>query len=67
MNDELIGTILVNIKDIIPDADGHPGKFNGIYDWKNVYGAPLGCSGKVTDKMNQNPEIASFWKGRILV
>lgn len=67
VSDELIGTILVNIKDIIPDADGNPGKFNGIYDWKNVYGAPLGCSGKVTNKMNENPEIASFWKGRILV
>ncbi len=34
--DELIGTILVNIKDIIPDSDGNPGKFHGIYDWKNV-------------------------------
>jgi hypothetical protein len=65
--DELIGSIYFNIKDIIPDADGNPGKLNGIYDWKNVFGAPLGVSGNITGKMNENPEIASFWKGRILV
>lgn len=55
------------MKDIIPDPNGVPGRFNGSYDWKNVYGAPVGCSGKITDKMNLNPELASFWKGRILV
>lgn len=52
VSDELVGTILMNIKDIIPDGDGNPGKFHGIYDWKNVQGAPLNCSGKITDKMN---------------
>lgn len=51
---------------MLPDADGNPGKFNGMFDWKNIYGAPKGVSGKITDKMNLNPEIASFWKGRIL-
>jgi hypothetical protein len=65
--DELIGAICFNIKDFIPDADGNPGKFNGLYDWKNVFGAPLSVSGKISEKMNENPEIASFWKGRILV
>lgn len=65
--DELIGAICFNIKDIIPDADGNPGRFNGLYDWKNIFGAPTGVSGNITGKMNENPEIASFWKGRILV
>ena len=26
----------------------------------------MSVMGKMTDKMNSNPEIASFWKGRIL-
>ena len=65
--DEIIGTLLFDLKDIVPDPNGVPGKFNGIYDWKNIYGAPLGCSGSNTDKMNLNPELASFWKGRVLV
>lgn len=38
-----------------------------MYDWKNVYGSPLDVSGKVTKRMNENPEIASLWKGRILM
>lgn len=67
INDELIGAIHFELKDIVDDANGVKGKFNGMYDWKNIYGAPLKCSGKNTNKMNLNPEIASFWKGRILV
>jgi len=67
VSDELIGSIHIELKDIVDDANGNKGKFNGMYDWKNIYGAPLSCSGKNTDKMNLNPEIASFWKGRILV
>jgi hypothetical protein len=27
----------------------------------------MDCSGKNTDLMNANPEVASFWKGRILM
>ena len=42
-------------------------KMNGKFDWKNIYGAPLHVSGKNTDRMNANPEIASLWKGRILM
>ena len=67
LGDELIGAIYFNIKDYIPDADGNPGRFNGTYDWKNIYGAPTGVSGDTTKKMNENPEIASLWKGRILM
>jgi hypothetical protein len=32
-----------------------------------VYGSPLGHSGTTTDDMNSNPEVASTWKGRILM
>ena len=65
--DELVGAINYDLKDIIPDANGKPGLLNNKYDWKNIYGAPVGHSGKMCDKMNNNPEVASLWKGRILV
>ena len=65
--DELIGSIHLELKNIVPDADGKQGKFLDCYDWKNIYGAPLGVSGKMTDLMNENPEVASLWKGRILI
>lgn len=32
-----------------------------------MYGAPLGKSGKAADQMNENPELGSSWKGRILM
>jgi hypothetical protein len=40
---------------------------NGKYFWKNVYGSPLGYSGDNVKKMNNLPEVASNWKGRILM
>jgi hypothetical protein len=33
----------------------------------NIYGSPLETSGDHTDLMNNNPEVASTWKGRVLV
>ena len=33
----------------------------------NLYGSPLGCRGENTDKMNDYPEFASTWKGRMLM
>jgi len=60
INDELVGSIFMNVKDII-------GPKNGKFFWKNIYGAPLGTSGSHHNKMNENPEIGSLWKGRILM
>lgn len=65
--DEIVGAINYDLKDIIPNANGKPGKLNNKFDWKNIYGAPVGVSGHMVDKMNENPEVASLWKGRILV
>lgn len=65
--DEIIGSIHIELKDIVPDANGNPGRFQGGFDWKNIYGSPVNVSGSMTDKMNNNPEIATFWKGRILM
>ena len=61
--DEIVGAIHFEIKDILEGKTPE-------YDWKNIYGAPTEpkqYSGKNNDKMNVNPEIASWWKGRILV
>lgn len=58
--DEIIGSFELNAKDII-------GKKNGLFFWKNIYGAPLNFSNKSVDNMNDNPALASFWKGRILM
>jgi hypothetical protein len=60
VKDELVGSIHFNVKEVIE-------KYNGKMNWKNVYGCPEGVSGHNSDKMNANPEIASWWKGRVLV
>ena len=58
--DEIVGSFSLSSKRIID-------VINGKYFWKNLYGSPLDCSGKHTDRMNENPLIASLWKGRILM
>ena len=60
ISDELVGSLLFNLKEII-------GKKNGLFFWKNIYGAPNGKMGSNSNAMNDNPEIASTWKGRILI
>ena len=40
---------------------------NGRFFWKNIYGAPLDKSNKFAEQMNENPELGSLWKGRILM
>jgi hypothetical protein len=42
-------------------------ELNGKFFWKNIYGCPLSCSGTNSDMMNSNPEVASTWKGRVLM
>lgn len=58
--DEVVASMNFNLKDCI-------GSLNGKYFWKNLYGSPLGKSGENTKLMNENPEVASTWKGRILM
>ena len=40
---------------------------NGRFFWKNVYGAPMDKSNTAAENMNENPEMGSLWKGRILM
>jgi hypothetical protein len=60
LSDEIVGSIIFNLKECVTYRDG-------VFFWKNIYGAPLGKSGSNTDKMNSNPDLGSTWKGRILM
>ena len=58
--DDIVGTVTFNWHDIL----------RGAYDdyrWANIYGAPLEVSGEHTDKMNNEPSHASYWRGRVLL
>ena len=59
-SDELVGCMVFSIKDIVNIQGGE-------FNWINLYGAPPDRSGENTRKMNDSPEFASTWKGRILV
>lgn len=52
-----------SFKEIIKNGSSE----QGILTWKNLYGAPVGKSGANTNLMNENPEMASTWKGRLLM
>ena len=42
-------------------------KPNGHFFWQNLYGAPRGYMGANVNMMNENPELASAWMGRVLI
>ena len=59
-SNDLVGSFEVNVYDVI----------NGLYirpRYINIYGGPQITSGKFTDIMNENAEIGSSWKGRVLI
>lgn len=62
VSDEIVGSMFFSLKKIINESGP-----NGILVWKNLYGSPLGYSGENTNRMNENPEYASTWKGRTLM
>jgi len=62
VSDEIVGSMNFSLKKLITESTGE-----GVLKWHNLYGSPLGCSGENTNKMNEFPEIASTWKGRILI
>lgn len=62
VTDEIVGSMFFSLKKIVNECGG-----NGTLTWTNLYGSPLGVSGKNTDRMNENPELASTWKGRLLM
>lgn len=62
IKDEVVGSLLFDTQDIVD------GKFQGKFFWANIYGSPLNLSNSEAKRdMNENPELASNWKGRILM
>jgi hypothetical protein len=65
VKDECAGSLVFDFKNLIE-------RESGTFFWVNLYGAPGGeeliaAGGDLADQMNQNPNIATLWKGRILV
>ena len=61
-SDEMVGTLQFKTKDILE------GKYGNKLVWKNIYGSPLNQKGsKYKTMMNEHPEYASQWKGRVLL
>ena len=63
-SDDIVGSVSFDVVDIIKQSQKNDGS---DWLWKDIYGSALGVSGKSTDEMNKVPEIASHWKGRILM
>lgn len=61
--DEIVGSMYFSLKKMIADGSVP----NGRFFWHNMYGAPTGYSGTNCNLMNEQPELGSAWKGRILM
>jgi len=62
VNDEIVCSMFLSLKQIVK----YPDPMGQLF-WANLYGAPLGKMGSNTERMNEEPEYASQWKGRILL
>lgn len=62
-SDEMAGSIQIPTKDLIEKEYMH-----NHFSWKSFYGSPLNQSGsEAKTAMNKEPNLASNWKGRLLV
>ena len=62
-SDSHIGSLILSTKKLIA-AGSQEG---GFYSWCSLYGSPAENTGSEADAMNENPEIASVWKGMVLM
>jgi hypothetical protein len=68
MRDDLVGTIVIDFEELLNEMKPGAVKRYGEYFWANIYGAPVkGTSGSFRDKMNADPRLASYWRGRVLL
>lgn len=69
-NNEIVGSMNFSLKKLLK-----MGENGGTFWWQNIYGAPVTVSmlGGIVDSnnasvfMNNNPEVGSTWKGRMLM
>ena len=63
--DEVVGSLMFNLKDIIENFHMN---IEPQFAWKNIYGSPMNQKDTIyKEEMNENPELASNWKGRVLM
>ena len=55
--------MILSVKKLLADG-AQPG---GFFTWCNLYGSPAENTGVESDAMNENPDIASKWKGMVLL
>lgn len=58
-----IGSLILQVKKLLKDGSV-PG---GFFTWCSLYGSPADNSGVEADAMNKNPDIASKYKGMVLL
>ena len=63
VTDEIVGSMFFSLKNLIREGEVSGGR----YFWQNLYGSHVGYTGSVSDAMNDNPELGSCWKGRVLM
>ena len=61
--DQQIGSLILSAKQLLLQG----GQEGGFFVWKNLYGSPAENTGEIADQMNNNPDIASDWKGMVLL
>lgn len=61
--DQQIGSLILSAKKLLAEGS----KEGGFYTWVSLFGSPADNTGDEADKMNSNPEIASDWKGMVLL
>ena len=63
--DELCASFIINAKSALKYAPEEGGQT--CKKWINLYGAPMGYSGDNCKAMNNDPTVATAWKGRVFV
>ena len=62
LTSEIVGSMFFSLKNLVK-----LGANEGKFFWQNLYGAPLDSSGYIAKAMDDNPELGSTWKGKILM
>ena len=61
--DVKVGSLLFSAKQLISEGE----KEGGFFIWRNMNGAPIENNNEHADKMNESPDLASDWKGFVLL
>ena len=63
-SDNLFGSLVMSVKQLIA-LGKQP---NGYTNWESLYGCQKGMDGNEKgEEMNLNPEMASNWRGQVLI